>query len=311
MTLFTQTLTQTLLLLSFVAAGFILAKTKSVPDNSVSVLSKLENCLFMPALVMGTFIDKFTMETIGKTWKILLAGFAVEIAVIPIAAIIAKLVIGKDEYLQKISAYGLVIPNFGFVGNPIMLALFPENFFEYLIFTLPFWVIQQMWAVPRYLIPSEKGSRSLTATAKNLVNPMFGGMLIGMVIGILQIPVPDFLRDAITVSGNCMSPVAMLLTGITVSAISLKKTFRDVKIYALSVARLVAIPLFFALVFRFIPVSQTTLICAICALAMPLGTNNIIVPSAYGLDTSHAAGMAIISHIMCVVTIPLVFMITL
>ena len=311
MTLFYQTLTQTLLLLTFVAAGYILAKAKAVGSDSVAVLSKLENWLFMPALVMGTFIEKFTVETISTTWKILLAGFAVEIAVIPLAALICRLVLKDDEYLRKISAYGLVIPNFGFVGNPIMLALFPEIFFEYLIFTMPFWVVQQLWAVPRYLIPNQAGKKGISATLKNLVNPMFSGMLIGMVIGLLQIPMPNFLTDAINVSGDCMSPVAMLLTGITVSAIDLKKTFADLKIYILSIARLVAIPLLFATVMNILGTGHTTFICAVCALAMPLGTNNIIVPSAYGLDTSHAAGMAIISHIMCCVTIPLVFMITL
>ena len=311
MTLFTQTLTQTLLLLTFVATGYILAKLKVVGQDSVGVLSKLENWLFMPALVMGTFIEKFTVETISTTWKILLAGFAVEIAVIPIAAAVCRLILKDDDYLRKISAYGLVIPNFGFVGNPIMLALFPEIFFEYLIFTMPFWVVQQLWAVPRYLIPNEAGSKGLRATAKNRVNPMFAGMLIGMIIGLLQLHIPDFMADAIKVSGDCMSPVAMLLTGITVSAIDLKKTFADLKIYTLSVVRLVEIPLFFAAVMNILGTGQTTFICAVCALAMPLGTNNIIVPSAYGLDTSHAAGMAIISHIMCCVTIPLVFMLTL
>jgi len=310
MTIFTQTLTQTLLLLTFVASGYILAKTKAVGQDSVTVLSKLENWLFMPALVMGTFIEKFTVETISTTWKILLAGFAVELAVIPLAALISRLVIGKDEYLKKISTYGLVIPNFGFVGNPVMLALFPEIFFEYLIFTMPFWVVQQLWAVPRYLIPNEAGRKGFAATVRNLANPMFAGMLIGMVIGLLQIHIPDFLTDAIKISGDCMSPVAMLLTGITVSTIDLKKTFADLKIYALSFARLIAIPLLFAVVLRIFSASQTTFICAVCALAMPLGTNNIIVPSAYGLDTSHAAGMAIISHIFCCVTIPLVFMLT-
>jgi len=311
MTLFSQTLTQTLLLLTFVAAGYILAKAKAVGRDSVAVLSKLENWLFMPALVMGTFIEKFTVETISTTWKILIAGFAVEIAVIPLAALICRLVLKDDEYLRKISTYGLVIPNFGFVGNPIMLALFPEIFFEYLIFTMPFWVVQQLWAVPRYLIPNQAGKKGISATLKNLVNPMFAGMLIGMTIGLLQIPMPAFLTDAIKVSGDCMSPVAMLLTGITVSAIDLKKTFADLKIYILSIARLVAIPLLFAAVMNMLGTDQTTFICAVCALAMPLGTNNIIVPSAYGLDTSHAAGMAIISHIMCCLTIPLVFMITL
>ncbi|MBQ7284401.1 MAG: AEC family transporter [Oscillospiraceae bacterium] len=293
------------------ATGYILAKIKAVSLDSVAVLSKLENWLFMPALVMGTFIEKFTIETINSTWKILFAGFAVEFAVIPLAAIICRIVLKDDEYLRKISAYGLVIPNFGFVGNPIMLALFPEIFFEYLIFTMPFWVVQQLWAVPRYLIPNQAGKKGLAATLKNLANPMFAGMLIGMIIGILQIPIPSFMSNAIKVAGDCMSPVAMLLTGITVSTINLCKTFTDLKIYILSIARLVAIPLLFAAALNLAGADRTTFICAVCALAMPLGTNNIIVPSAYGLDTSHAAGMAIISHIMCCVTIPLVFMLTL
>ena len=310
MTIFIQTLTQTLLLLSFVAAGYIQAKTESVPDNSVSVLSKLENCLFMPALVMGTFIEKFTIATISSTWKLLLSGFAVVFAVIPIAALICRIVHKEDEYLRKIATYGLVISNFGFVGNPVMLALFPEIFFEYLIFTLPFWIMLQMWGIPRYLIPNGVGEKGLKATARNLINPMFGGMIIGMIVGILQIPVPAFLTSAIKVAGDCMSPVGMLLTGITVSSISLKKTFTDFKIYVLSFARLIAIPLVFAAALNLAGADKTTLICAVCALAMPLGTNNIIVPSAYGLDTSHAAGLAIISHMLCVLTIPLVFMIT-
>ena len=309
MTIFTQTLSQTLLLLCFVAVGYILAKRKIVDQNSVLVLSKLENWLFMPALVMGTFIEKFTIATISSTWKLLLAGFAVMFAVIPLAALVCRIVHKEDEYLRKIATYGLIISNFGFVGNPVMLALFPEIFFEYLIFTLPFWIILQLWGIPRYLIPSGAGQKGLKATAKNLINPMFGGMVIGMIAGILQIPVPAFLTSAIKVAGDCMSPVGMLLTGITVSAISLKETFKDVKIYILSFVRLIAIPLVFAAAIIFIGGDRTTLICAVCALAMPLGTNNIIVPSAYGLDTTHAAGLAIISHMLCCVTIPLVFMI--
>lgn len=40
---------------------------------------------------------------------------------------------------------------------------------------------------------------------------------------------------------------------------------------------------------------------------MPLGLNTIVIPSAYGKDTSVAAGMAVISHLLAVVTIPVIF----
>ena len=49
-------------------------------------------------------------------------------------------------------------------------------------------------------------------------------------------------------------------------------------------------------------------VCAVCAIAMPLGLNTIVIPSAYGKDSTVAAGMAIISHLLSCITIPLVFM---
>jgi predicted permease len=42
-------------------------------------------------------------------------------------------------------------------------------------------------------------------------------------------------------------------------------------------------------------------------MAMPLGINAVVVPAAYGKDTSVAAGIAIISHVISCATIPLIF----
>ena len=67
-------------------------------------------------------------------------------------------------------------------------------------------------------------------------------------------------------------------------------------------------PLIFIAVMQFVPMSETVRVCALCSLAMPLGLNTIVVPSAYGKDTSVAAGMAIISHLLSCLTIPLMFM---
>jgi len=47
-------------------------------------------------------------------------------------------------------------------------------------------------------------------------------------------------------------------------------------------------------------------ICMLCAQAMPLGLNTVVVPAAYGKDTSVAAGMALISHAISIITIPVI-----
>ena len=306
MTIFTSTLNQLAFLFSLILIGWFLAKKKHIPENSAMVLSRLENMLFIPGLVMGTFIENFTVERISSAWKILIVSSVMILIIIPIVILISKL-LAKDKYTQNIFTYGLAFANFGFMGNAVVNALFPDIFFEYLIFTLPLWVMIYLWGVPSLLISDADQKQSISQKLKNFVNPMFVAMFIGMIIGLSGIKLPDWLTSLVSVSGSCMSPVAMLLTGITVSGINLKKTFTDVSIYAVTFVRLILLPLVFVGFAKFIPFEETIYICALCSLAMPLGLNTIVIPSAYGKDTSKAAGMAVISHLLSCITIPLIF----
>ena len=52
---------------------------------------------------------------------------------------------------------------------------------------------------------------------------------------------------------------------------------------------------------------QNIVVCAVCSLAMPLGLSPIIIPGGYGKDTSVAAGMTLVSHLLSAVTIPGIF----
>ena len=75
MSIFTTTLSQMLVLFSLILIGFLLTKLKAIPEDSNVVLSKVENNLFVPALVMGTFINNFTYEKLKTAWKMFLISF--------------------------------------------------------------------------------------------------------------------------------------------------------------------------------------------------------------------------------------------
>ena len=68
MEIFSATLSQMAYLFSLIVLGFVLAKLKVIPDNTASVIAKLENYIFIPALVLGTFMNNFTMEKIPSAW---------------------------------------------------------------------------------------------------------------------------------------------------------------------------------------------------------------------------------------------------
>ena len=308
--MFLPILTQMLVLFAFIAIGFILTKCKAIPENSNAVLSKLENFIFVPALVMGTFITNCTTENIGSLWRILLFSCILLVVLLPFAFLFAKLFC-KEDFIKKIVIYGLEFSNFGFMGNAIVKAVFPELFFNYTVFTLPFWFAIYAWGVPALLI-GDSDNAAKSSRLKNFVNPMLIAMVIGMVIGLSGLKLPSAVTGAIDVLGNCMSPIAMILTGATIAMSDIKKLLKNASLYYVSAVRLLILPLLYVLAVAFLPkgdfISETVLICGMCMTAMPMGLNSIVVPAAYGKDTSFAAALAVITTLLSIVTIPLAFL---
>ena len=63
MELFISTLEQMVFLFAFIIIGYVVTKLGAVPKSAAGILSKLENNIFIPALVMGTFIKNFKVST--------------------------------------------------------------------------------------------------------------------------------------------------------------------------------------------------------------------------------------------------------
>lgn len=315
MDIFLPILNQMIFLFAFILIGYILSKTKVIPDNSASVLSKLENFIFVPALVMGTFIEKCTPATLVSAWRVLAIGGVVVIVIIPLSLLVAKLCF-KEKFLRKIGSYGLAFANFAFMGNAIMSAVFSEIFFEYTIFTLPFWFMIYLYGAPVLLISDENNGekKGFYSCLKSLINPMFIGMLIGMVLGLtgLGIKLPISLQSVINVSGNCMSPVAMLLTGMTIAKADVCLLLKKWRLYILTAIKLIIYPFLAICICLIFPNSSLFSLeikyCLICFSCMPFGLNGIVIPAAYGKDTTDASAMALISHGLSVLTIPIAFM---
>ena len=327
MTLFLSTLNQMGVLALFMIIGFVVAKLGIVDKSATALLSKLENNVFLPALVLYTFMANLNAASLSQSWKLLLFSLIAELIIIPIAITSARLA-SKDGFIRRMYTYGLSFANFGFMGNAVVQALFSPAFYQsYVIFTLPLWTLIYVWGIPGLLIEREANAEekrgALSEALRFFRSPMFIALLIGAVAGItglgeillsLNGGKGIFVTQVVKICGDCMSPIAMMMTGITFAFIDIKRILSDISIYAVTALRLIAYPLVFGgiavLLQRYvIPFDSTVLNCFIISIAMPLGLNTIVVPAAYGRDTSVPAGMALISHALSIVTIPLIMMI--
>lgn len=309
MQIFNTTLNQMISLFSLIAIGFLLVKLGVLKKDAAGVLSKLENNLFTPALILNTFLTNFTIDKLSATWQILLFSLCIELVMIPLALGVGRLC-EKDKYKQGIVAYGLAFSNFGFMGIAVVKALFPAMEMNYIIFTLVLWTFIYGWATPTLLIPVDGGG--WRARLKGFCNPMFICIFVGMALGLLPFEMPVAITTAIGMASNCMSPVAMLLTGIIIASVDVKEGFKSHSTWISCALRLVIIPLAMLGVFYWLshvlPFPNEYYICAFCTLAMPLGLSPVVIPAAYGKDTTMAATMALVSHLLSVITLPLMFM---
>ena len=305
-----------LMLFACMIIGFLLGKTKILSGESAKTIAKLETWVFCPALSFITMAKCFTPQTITThTQNIIFAVILLAIAML-IGTLIARLIIKKPCDERNIYTYVLTFGNYGYMGEPLIRDIFGEQALaNFKLFCLPVTVVVYIWGIS-LLIPKgqEKGS-----SLKAFFNPATVAMFLGMAVGItgLGSNLPVFLNNTLNSLSNCMGPVAMILLGLTVSSYNIAEILADKKIHLATVLRLVILPLFIIpalfgikelanLAFN-LNLSNSILLYAFFIVATPHGMNTIVFPEAYGGNPKIGAGLAMVSHVLCIITIPLMF----
>ena len=316
MKVFLATLLPMLTLFICIAIGFLAGKSKLLPDNASKTLAKTEMWIFCPALNFMTMIRFFTIDSIGThSVNLVLAMVCVALAVgiaIPLSHVFVK----EKSPERGVYAYALAFANTAYMGDPIILALFGEVALSfYKVFTLPYSMVIYSWGI-NALIPN---TQEKSGFLKRMINAPTVAMILGMVVGLsgLGAYLPEFLTDALDTLKTCMGPVAMLLAGITISKYKFSSMLKKGKVYLATALRLVVLPaiavsFLFALkclvgtLFNF-DMGNNVLFLAFVATATPLGLNTVVFPEAYGGNPETGASMTMISHTLCIISIPIMY----
>ena len=218
--------------------------------------------------------------------------------VVLVSHFVSKL-FSKNKYEQCIYDYTLVIPNYGYMGYALSEALLGQaGLMNFMTF-----------AIPVSLYTYSVGFAKLTKqgiSLKKLCNPVIISMVLGIVVGLTGIKLPDICNDVIDKSASCMAPASMLLTGIVISGFPLKNLLCSGKNYIMVALRLLGIPLVMGGILRLFGDAQLVQ-TAVLFYALPCGLNTVVFPKLIDENCEIGAGLAFISNILACATIPLVF----
>ncbi len=314
MPIFTITLKQVAILIAYILLGYLLTRKKLIPKETNKTFSKLLIYVFAPAYTIPKLAKQIDSAYIMSYLWILLAGITVAVVCIFLAKLCSRF-FAERGYERNIYKYMFAFSNLGYFGYPLVNEVFGEAALaNFMLFTLPMSVALNSYG---YIVLTSDGTEEkqhgfhLAPLLKKIFSIPFLTSLIGIILGLLPITLPDVFFDVLAPAGNCYSVIAMLMAGISLASYPVKNLFSGIKPYFASAVRLILIPFImggvvFAL-YKLLNFDKNIVICTVAFSALPSGMNVVVFPEFVGKDGSVGAKACFISCILSLITIPLWF----
>ena len=289
-------LRQMLFLFVFILIGLLLGKTGKIDPDHTGVISTLLVYVCTPFVNFRTFARNFTPAYIRRGYLYLIAA-AVVIGVLHVFGGWLSRKLTDDPYERKVWQYSLVVPNFGFMGYPVVGgALGEEALMDFMMFCLPFSLYVYAYSLP--VLTRAKPS------LRGLLNPPMLAIFGGMAVGLSGLPLPEAVTELIGPAADVLGCFGMILLGAVLSGFSLKDMLGDRNLYLITALRLVGIPLAVGVpAMLLLPPEMGMIILIFCSLAC--GLNTVVFPKLVGENCLPGAGIALVSSTAACVTIPL------
>lgn len=279
----------------FMIIGDLLYKQKFISDEGSKGFANLLIRLVLPCVILNAFISECTPEKI----KALLISILVSVVLLVASMCVSRLLFKKDPVAHFASSFS----NPGFFGIPLIVSVInPEAVFYVAPFIACLNILQ--WTYGVAVLKEEK----VKVNVKNiLLSPFMIAFIIGLVIFFLSIPVPEIISNVISTSANLNTPIAMIVSGVYLAKVDIKKMITNGKLYGLSCSRLLLIPIISAAILCLLPNELYDLkMSLLIATACPVGSNVAVYAQLHNKDYVYAVETVVLSTICSIVTIPLI-----
>lgn len=285
-----------LFLLAFV--GLVARRVGLMSDSTIKGITMVLMMVAQPALMIEATQKVHTPDMVGHFFVVTGMSTVFLMATQLLSYLGARRL---DDNTRAVFASLSSMPNAGFIGMPIVSALYGDAGMLYLAgFILGFNIAQWTVGLSMY---TGFGVKAL----RNLINPVFICVVIGAALFYFDIQLTGPVRGTISHLSALNTPLAMLLLGARLEALR-PRHLADGRLMAAVALKLLVFPLLMLVVLR--PFGLDPLLYAVLVLtaAMPSGSNAQMFAERYDRDTQFAAKGISVTTLLCIVTLPIVLM---
>ena len=255
-------LNQTIIMLVLILVGILCSKTKIISQDTNRQLSSLVLQVVNPVVILMSFQTDYRPELA----KNLLITFGLSAAAFIIMITVSYILVrSKPQRDTAIERFASTYSNCGFMGIPLMNALFGAEGVFYLTAFITVFNIS-VWTHGVILISGEK---NLKQAIKVLYSPTIIAIALGIVMFFAQIKIPSVPAQALQFIADMNTPLAMLVSGITISQTNVIKLLKKPRIYYICLLKLIVIPLILMTGLTLLDIDEKVRMTVLVAAAAP------------------------------------------
>ena len=236
---------QVVILYCLILAGFAGVKSGVIKPEAKKAFSNLLLYLAVPAMVIHSYISKADRSVLARLPQTFAFSVLAMLAGLAITMLCTCRIKGKERPILR---FACIFSNAAYMGFPLIEALFgAEGLIYASVYVTVFNIL--LWTVGFGMITGTVKPKEVVRTV--CTNPVLIAVVIGLVIYLCQIPVPEVIEQPLALIGNMNTPLSMIITGMMIAGSNLAQMLCDRRILSVVGIRMLLIPavcfaLFFA-----------------------------------------------------------------
>lgn len=260
--------------------------------------SDLMMSLTVPAMMLHSYFMEFDPKVFSNIVHVL--GWS--IALFVMAFIVTFLITGrmKDKDMPIVRC-ACVFSNSAYMGFPLIQALFGS---EGMLYASAFVTILNLflWSIQYALLTGKLRLKEVIHTL--LTMPTMVAIILGLIIYLGRIPVPELIATSLNTMGSMTTPLSMIITGMIMAGIDVKKQMRDKRLGLILLIRMLVIPAVSVAMFVLMGWHGMSAAVILILMAGPCAAVTTVFAVQFKYDEELTAGAIVVSTFLSIIMLP-------
>lgn len=300
---------QILVIFLLMSVGYGAVKLGILSQQSTRDITVFIISFVIPSVILTAFMKPLEKGEIHGLLLSLGLNVLYFIAIIGLTPLVLSKGRIKDEVRRMQMSYAFTYSNNGFMGLPLLIALFGQGAGFYAGVQVAI-ANGFMWSHGIGIFRKASGEKP--SFLKVISNPNIVALSLALVIYFLELPVPSLLKTTLGYVAQLNTPLSMVIVGSSIAMIDFRGIFKEKSLFFMVFLRNLAIPLtvlvFFVLfsgIFGMPPLAATVIVVMS---ACPVAAMVTMMSKLYGFDEAYPTKLISLSTLASLITLPFIIL---